>query len=78
MNKKIDPKKFYTLYEIIKDELISGCNTYGRMKNIILNDAVTGGPLKAMRISKVDDRVQYRVRGINIIKYLAMKDDQKS
>lgn len=78
MRKKINPKKFYTLYEIVKDELIPGATIYNRLKNIVLNDYVVKGPLQAVKLPRGLNGSQYNILGINIIKYLAMKDDQKT
>lgn len=77
MNKKIDPKKFYSLYEIIKESLIPGADTHQRLKALVMNDSMTNDYFKASKFQRGLKGVQYSIQGINIIKYLANKDDQK-
>lgn len=76
-NNTIKSSRYYSLYEIVKEGLIPGADTYHRIKNIVVADNFTKGPLKAKRVARGLSGVQYKVLGSNIIAYLAMKDDQK-
>lgn len=74
----INSKKFYTLGEIVRDKLIPGIKTIPMATRLIHSDAVTNKILKGARVARGAFGVQYKVRGENIIKYLAYLDDQRN
>ena len=75
--KKIDEKKVYTAYEILKDKLITGADTYSKLLRVILNDLSTRGPLKAIKVAR-GKGTQWKIKGSNIIKYLTSNDEKNS
>lgn len=77
VDKIIDPKKFYSLGEIVREELIDGIDTIQKASNLVQTDNMRNKILTATIIAYGEKGVRYRVLGRNIIKYLAFKDDQK-
>lgn len=76
-NKVIDASKFYTLGEIVREGLIPGIDTVIKASSLIKTDAFTVKVLNGSLVSRGKNGVQYQVKGSNIIKYLALKDEQK-
>ena len=62
---------------MVKMEIFPWVTNYLQYRNIIANDLALKGPLKAMRVPRGNNGVQYKIRGSNIIKYLVIKDEQK-
>lgn len=69
----IEPTKHYTLGEIVRDGLIPGVKNIRQAKDVVLTDAVTNKYLNAARVPYGDKGVQYQIRGVNLITYLAQK-----
>ena len=72
---KIDPRKFYTLYEIVKEGLIPGIDSTPKAARLMQSDAFTNNVLKAQRVQRGSFGMQYRVKGSNIINFLAQQDN---
>lgn len=70
----INPTKFYTLGEIVREGLIPGVKNIRQAKDVVLTDAVTNKRLGAMRVPYGDNGVQYQIRGANLIEYLVNKE----
>lgn len=77
MNKKIDPKRFYSLYEIVGLSLIPGVENIPTASRLVKFDKETTKILKAAKVARGLRGVQYKVKGENIIKYLAHMDAEK-
>jgi hypothetical protein len=71
----IDPKRFYSLGEIVREGIIPGVDTIPKASRLIHTDALTNKVLRAQRLPRGEFGVQYKVRGSNIISYLAQRDD---
>jgi len=70
--KSIDPKKDYSLSEVVKEGLMGELKTYFVCKNIILDEL--WAPLKE-RVLKAEKRYHsvgtiYYIKGANLINYL--------
>lgn len=76
--KTIDPTRFYTLGEIVRDGPIPGVDTVPKASRLVLTDKMRGKILKATMVPRGTNGVMYKVRGENIINYLTMKDEQKN
>lgn len=72
-DKKIDSKKFYTLGEIVREELIPGVDTIPKASALVKNDAFTNKILNGTQVARGANGIQYRVMGKNIINYLVFK-----
>jgi len=73
--KIIDPTRFYSLGEIVREELIPGIDTVVKASRLVQTDKMRKGPLRATMVARGANGVQYKVRGENIINYLASKDE---
>lgn len=73
----IDPKKFYTLGEIVREGLIPGVTSIPIASRLIATDLKTNKVLRGVRVPRGFAGVQYKVRGSNIIKFLTNLDDEK-
>ena len=80
--KKIEGKKFYSLYEIAKENFFGIESTnFSTIKTntryMIMNDRMYRNILDASIVpcSKVPGRTKYAIMGQNIIRYLAIKED---
>jgi len=82
--KKINGKKFYSLYDIVQADLFeTKQDTINKIKNrsmsIIRTDKMTNDYLQVSMVPDKGKRgLKYAILGKNIIKYLVIKDDQKS
>lgn len=79
----IDAKKFYTLYEIARDDLFeTGLKNQetrkSRCRMIITTDKYTNNYLKSAIVPDEIRGRKYAIRGEDIIKYLANKDANAS
>jgi hypothetical protein len=77
---KIDSKKFYSLYEIARDDLFeTGAESFTDKKNksraIITSDKFGGNILQSMMVPDLLRGKKYAIQGVNIIRWLANKDD---
>lgn len=72
---EIDPKRFYTLHEIVRDGLIPGIDTIRKASKLMQTDAVTNRTLGARRVTYGEKGTKYRVKGSNIIQFLTQRDD---
>lgn len=70
----IDPKRFYTLGEIVREGLIPGMDTIPKMSRLVYSDLRTNKILNAMIVPR-GRNVSYQIRGSNIINYLTQTDD---
>jgi hypothetical protein len=75
----IDAKKFYSLYEIARDDLFeTGAPNMStrriRARNAIRADKVTNNYLETSIVPDIRAGQKYAIRGENIIKYLANRD----
>ena len=82
---QIIPEKFYSLYEIAKDDIFeTGRESFTDRKNksraIINADKFTNNRLKTMMVPdpEVKNRVKYAIRGSDIIVWLANNDDKSN
>lgn len=75
--KTIDPTKFYSLGEIVRDGLIPGIDTIPKASRLVITDKVRNKILRGVVVPR-GRNVMYKVKGENIIIYLAHKDEQKS
>ena len=66
----IDPKRFYTLGEIVREGIIPGMDTIPKMSRLVRSDLLFNKVLGAQIVPRGERGVQYKVRGSNIIKYL--------
>lgn len=73
---KIEAGKSYTAYEIVKNNLIPGVNTLGKLKNLMLDDLGSRGPLEPVKVAR-GEGVKWLILGKNIIKYLKINDETK-
>ena len=71
----IDPKRFYTLGEIVREGIISGIDTIPKASRLVQTDAITNKVLRAQRLPRGEFGVQYKVRGSNIIQFLIQRDN---
>lgn len=76
--KKIDPKRFYTLGEIVREEIIPGIDTIPKASRMAQTDAMTRKILQATVVPRGARGVQYKILGRNIISYLVQIEDEKS
>lgn len=79
---KIDAKKFYSLYEIVRDDLFeTGAENLSSRKTkcraIITSDKLTNNYLNAAIVPDVRGR-KYAIRGSDIIRFLANQDDARA
>ncbi len=72
--KKIDPKHFYSLGEIVREGLIPGVNSVAKMSRIVVNDSRFNKVLRA-QFDPVGRMERYKIRGSNIILYLTQRDN---
>ncbi len=68
-NAKIDPKKNYSLYEIVQGRLIPGVFSITVASNRVKSDFFKDNILKAKVVEGMRGRT-YKIKGENIIKYL--------
>ena len=72
----IDPKRHYSLYEIVKLRLIPWVKTIVQASNLVRTDKLTNNFLDASVLTSSKGKiVEYRVKGENIARYLAQVDD---
>lgn len=77
---RINPRRFYTLGEIVRLGLIDGATTVPIISRLVRSDLilpVDQRVLNAARVPRGVNGVQYQVQGRNIIKFLANLDDAK-
>lgn len=72
--KTIDPRRFYSLGEIVREGLIPGIDTVHKAARLARNDLLFNKVLKAQMVATSGGHVSYKVRGSNIINYLAQHD----
>lgn len=70
--KTIDPKRFYTLGEIVRERLIPGVTGVP-----IASRLVQSGRMVGMRVTRGFAGVQYKVKGSSIIQFLVDLEDEK-
>lgn len=70
----IDPKHFYSLGEIVDQGIIPGINTVPKASRLVRNDALFNKRLRAQMVAAGGRVLGYKVRGSNIINYLAEQD----
>lgn len=75
--KTIDPKKFYTLGEIVREGLIPGVTNVPAASNLVKTDKMTRKILNGTIVTRGLKGMQYKIKGENIIKFLAILDDEK-
>jgi hypothetical protein len=71
----IDSKKFYTLGEIVREKLLPNVDTVIKASNLVKTDKMRNKILNAKVVPR-GGNIMYKVKGENIIKYLAQKDEQ--
>lgn len=74
-DKVIDPERFYTLGEIVREDLIPGVDTIPKASRLVQTDKMRRGPLRATMVARGENGVMYKVLGKNIIIFLAQKDE---
>ncbi len=67
---KIESNQKYTLYEIVKYALIPGIDTMPKAARLIHTDLKKKKILNAVRMTRGEFGIQYKVLGSNITKYL--------
>jgi hypothetical protein len=74
---QINPRQFYTCYEIARLGLIPHIKNQWQMVRLAKADKLTNNWLDAVRTLRGEKGVQWVIKGSNIIKYLANLDDLK-
>lgn len=72
--KPIDPKRFYSLGEIVRQGLIPGVDNIPTASRLVNNDLLFNKVLQAKRVLSVNGHVQYKIKGSNIINYLVQTE----
>ena len=70
--KSIDPKRFYTLGEIVREQLIPGVSSVMIASRLVRNKRIEG-----VKVPRGFAGVQYKVQGKAIINFLVILDDEK-
>lgn len=73
MAKKIDESKFYSLGEIIREQLIPDIDTIPKASRLV-NSPVHGKVLNPKVIKRGARGLQYKVKGSNIVEYLKQNE----
>lgn len=76
--KTIDPKRFYTLGEIVREGIIPGIDSIPKAARLMRNDLIFRKILNAQIVASPMQAISYKVKGSNIINYLIVIDDQKN
>lgn len=77
---KIEPKRFYSLGEVVRLGLIPGVTTIPIASRLVRNDMILPRGqrvLDAVRITRGVKGIQYQVQGSNIIQFLVKLDDEQ-
>lgn len=74
----INPRKFYSLGEIVRGRMIPGVTTIPIASRLVRSDGLRNKILNAITLKRGVNGIQYQVKGSNIIKYLVLKDEQKN
>ena len=72
--KVIDPKRFYSLGEIVREDIIPGIDNIAKASRLVKNDMQFNKMLKAQMVF-TGRAVSYKVLGSNIISYLVHRDN---
>lgn len=72
--KAIDPKRFYTLGEIVREGIIPGIDTVPKASRLVRNDLLFNKILQAKIVVTTGKHTSYKVKGSNIIEYLVQTD----
>lgn len=70
----INPKKTYSLSQIHREKFFYWIKDYEAYRNAISMDRYSGNHLKAVIVTR-PFHVSYKIKGENIIKYLANQDE---
>lgn len=75
MHKKIDPEKWYSLSDLVEQNLFPWCNgDIRRYRNVVQADKKSKDHLKTMIIGEGKGK-RYQVKGKNIISFLTQVED---
>jgi len=73
-DKVIDPDRFYSLSEIVKLGLIPSIDNVVKASRLVQSDKMINKILNATAVKRGEKGIQYKVKGANIINYLAQKE----
>lgn len=78
MSKKIDVNKWYSLGDLVEMRVFPWAGRNQRVyRRLILEDLESGNLLKAV-VTGSDTARRYRVKGVNVIKYIALFESGKT
>lgn len=69
-DKRIDPKRFYSLGEIVREQLIPSVDSIAKASRLVRNDLLFNKVLRAQVVATGDRILGYKIRGSNIINFL--------
>ena len=73
----IDANRFYTVGEIVREKIIPNVKNIPMASRLVRGDMLTNKILKAVITKRGINGMQYKIKGENIIRFLAQMDDNK-